>query len=136
MKDAEEKIGAKAVQRKDAKAKRETEPGTIMLDRNPKGTWKVLAGADHDEWNNRQATLVIEALPSKRNKDAATAVLSGIVDMKPADPIEGMLIGQIIATHEAAMNLYRLGCSTPWNISRRELNFCSLPTRRRERWRC
>jgi len=32
-----------------------------------------------------------------------------MIDMGSADPVEGMLIGQMIAAHEAAMNLYRLG---------------------------
>ena len=30
-----------------------------------------------------------------------------MADMKPADPIEGILIGQIIAANEAAMSAYR-----------------------------
>jgi len=80
-----------------------------VLDPTPKGEWKVIGGADRDEWNNRQGTLLIEALASRRSNDAATAVLSGMIDMKSADPVEGMLIGQMIAAHEAAMNLYRLG---------------------------
>ena len=80
-----------------------------MFDPNPKGEWKAIGGADRDEWNNRQGTLVIEALASRRNKDATTGVISGMTDMNPADPVEGMLIGQMIAAHEAAMNFYRLG---------------------------
>ena len=32
-----------------------------------------------------------------------------MIDMGSADPVEGMLIGQMIAAHEAAMNFYRLG---------------------------
>jgi hypothetical protein len=31
--------------------------------------------------------------------EASNAVVSGMVDMKPADPIEGLLIGQLIAAH-------------------------------------
>jgi hypothetical protein len=91
-----------------------SEPGkktvtTIEIDSEPAGKWKMLGGGDRDEWNNRQGILLIEALVSSGNNDAATAALSGMIDMKPADPVEGMLIGQIIAAHEAAMNLYRLG---------------------------
>jgi hypothetical protein len=95
----------------DAKAKRKIEPKTIVLDPNPKGTMKAVAGADHDEWNLRQANLVLAVLPGKRNHEANTAILSGMVDMKPADPIEGILIGQIIAANEAAMSMYRRACS-------------------------
>jgi hypothetical protein len=32
-----------------------------------------------------------------------------MVDMRPADPVEGILISQIIVSQEAAMQLYRLG---------------------------
>src|ERR1700677_4500071 len=32
-----------------------------------------------------------------------------MVDMTPADPVEGVLIGQLIAANDAAMKLYRLG---------------------------
>jgi hypothetical protein len=92
----------------DAKPKRKIEPKPIMLDPNPKATMKAVAGADHDEWNLRQANLVLAALPGKRDDEANTAVVAGIVDMKPADPIEGILIGQIIAANEAALKMYRL----------------------------
>jgi hypothetical protein len=36
------------------------------------------------------------------------AVAAGIVDMKPADPIEGMLISQLVVANEAALKLYQL----------------------------
>ena len=32
-----------------------------------------------------------------------------MADMKPTDPVEGILIGQLIAANDAAMKLYRLG---------------------------
>ncbi|HJZ70070.1 MAG TPA: hypothetical protein VKF81_18230, partial [Blastocatellia bacterium] len=78
-----------------------------MLDPNPKGTMKAVAGADHDEWNLRQANLILAALPGKWDHEANTAILCGMADMKPADPIEGILIGQIIDANEAALSLYR-----------------------------
>jgi hypothetical protein len=81
----------------------------VALDPEPKGEWKVLAGADHDEWNIRQASLIRSALPGEPDNKDLTAIMSGIVDMKPADPVEGVLIGQLIAANEAAMKLYRLG---------------------------
>ena len=89
----------------DAEAKRKTERGKIIPDPSLKGTMKAIAGADHDEWNLRQADLVLATLPGKRDDEANTAILSGMVDMKPADPIEGILIGQIIAANEAAENV-------------------------------
>jgi hypothetical protein len=33
--------------------------------------------------------------------------MAGVVDMKPTDPIEGVLIAQLVVAHEAALDLYR-----------------------------
>jgi hypothetical protein len=33
--------------------------------------------------------------------------MAGVVDMNPTDPIEGMLISQLVVAHEAALSLYR-----------------------------
>jgi hypothetical protein len=52
-------------------------------------------------------------MPRKRDDEADRAVISGMLDMKPADPIEGMLIGQIMAANEAAMLMYRLAHVQP-----------------------
>jgi hypothetical protein len=57
----------------------DAEPKTIMLDPNPRGTMKAVAGADYDEWNLRQGNLVLAALPGKLDDEANTAILSGIV---------------------------------------------------------
>jgi hypothetical protein len=35
-------------------------------------------------------------------------VAAGIVDMKPADPVEGILIAQLVVANEAALKLYQL----------------------------
>jgi hypothetical protein len=50
-----------------------------MLDPNPRGTMKAVAGADYDEWNLRQGNLVLAALPGKLDDEANTAILSGMV---------------------------------------------------------
>jgi hypothetical protein len=39
--------------------------------------------------------------------EAATAALSGLADINPADPIEAMLIAQMVVANEAALALYR-----------------------------
>jgi len=36
-----------------------------------------------------------------------------MIDMKPDDPIEGMLIGQLMAANEAALAMYRKGWAQP-----------------------
>jgi hypothetical protein len=90
-------------------SKAKPESTVVKLDPNPRGEMKDVAGADHDEWNIRQVNLVFAALPGEWDDKDSTAVVSGMVDMKPADPIEGLLIGQLIAANDAAMKLYRLG---------------------------
>ncbi len=86
----------------------------IALDPNPKGKIKPLTGADHDDWSHRLVNLLRGALPQPATNAAADgdgfgAVCAGMLDIKPADPVEGMLIAQAIAAHEAAMKMYRLG---------------------------
>ena len=84
---------------------------TVALDPSPKAKLSSIGGSDRDEWNGRLANLVVNAVPNssdeKQKDEIATAVISGLVDMKPEDPIEGVLIGQIIAANEAAMGSYR-----------------------------
>jgi len=84
----------------------------IELDAAPKAKLKALGGADRDTWNARLSNLVAAALPVNQDnieasKEAATAALSGVVDINPADPVEGMLIAQLIVAHEAALSMYR-----------------------------
>jgi hypothetical protein len=84
----------------------------IGIDCTPKGEFKVLGGADRDQWNKRLSALVVSALPvdqksAKAVSGPGSAVLAGVVDMKPADPIEGMLVSQIAVANEAALELYR-----------------------------
>jgi hypothetical protein len=84
----------------------------VEINRTPKSEWKVLGGGDRDEWNKRLSALVTRALPVNQENvsavsDAGSAVMAGIVDMKPADPIEGILISQIVVANEAALSLYR-----------------------------
>jgi len=85
----------------------------IQIHAAPKGEWKALGGSDRDQWNERLSDLVIGALPVKHThaeavSHAGSAVAAGIVDMKPADPIEGMLISQLVVANEAALKLYQL----------------------------
>jgi hypothetical protein len=99
-----------------AKAKRELR--YIEISSTPKGAKKVLGGADRDEWNDRLSDLVACALPVNQTdvgaSNLATAgAFAGMMDMKPTDPIEGMLIGQMIVASEAALSMYRLAWQQP-----------------------
>src|SRR5664279_3830235 len=85
----------------------------IEIDAAPKGKWKALGGGDRDEWNDRLSTLVTKALPvDQKNAEpvsrVGSAVMAGVVDMNPTDPIEGMLMAQLVVVNEAALNMYRL----------------------------
>jgi hypothetical protein len=91
---------------------------TVALDPNPKGELKKLGGSQADVWNLRLTNLVIGALPSDQSnsdtaKAASSAVCHAMVDIAPADPIEGILIAQLMAANEAALAMYRKGWSQP-----------------------
>jgi hypothetical protein len=68
----------------------------IRIARTPKKTeWKPVGGGDRDRWNQRLLELVPRALPvNQANTEAlshaGSAVMAGVVDMKPTDPIEGI----------------------------------------------
>ena len=91
------------------------EPIRLTLNGELKGELKPLGGSEADEWNNRLNSLLVSALPIVALKDreqtteAALAVSYGTMDIAPADPIEGMLIAQLMAANEAALALYRKG---------------------------
>jgi hypothetical protein len=85
----------------------------IEIHAAPKGEWKALGGSDRDQWNERLSKLVIGALPVNQTNteavsQAGSAVSAGIMDMKPADPIEGVLMSQLVVANEAALKLYQL----------------------------
>jgi hypothetical protein len=85
----------------------------IEIHAAPQGKWKALGGSDRDQWNERLSDLVIGALPVKQTNaeavsQAGSAVAAGIIDTKPADPVEGMLISQLVVANEAALKLYQL----------------------------
>jgi hypothetical protein len=69
-----------------------------------------LAGAIATDGNQRLLELIPRALPvNQADTDAlshaGSAIMAGVVDMKPTDPIEGVLI-EVVA-NEAALALYR-----------------------------
>jgi hypothetical protein len=41
--------------------------------------------------------------------DAVKSVCHALVDMKPEDPVEGVLIAQLTAANEASLAMYRRG---------------------------
>src|SRR3954453_8682530 len=92
----------------------------LKLDPNrPESQFKVLGGGKTDEWNKRLSDITVNALPiaHSKNKDAITeaclAVSYGVVDMTPTDPIEGILIAQLVVANEAALAMYQKGWAQP-----------------------
>ena len=78
-----------------------------------KAELKAVGGGNLDQWNLRLLNLAIRALPvDQENAEtvshAGSAVVAGLVDMKPTDPIEGMLMSQLVVVNEAALKMYRL----------------------------
>jgi hypothetical protein len=66
----------------------------IAIDPDPKGNLRSLGGADHDDWNVWLALTTSLALPIDQTDETAatkatTAVYSAMIDLKPADPLEG-----------------------------------------------
>jgi hypothetical protein len=99
-----------------------TKPRTIKLMLNPgtkNGHLKTLGGANADEWNRRLNDLTINALPLAHSKNkeaiiaAAVAVCRGTMDIAPADPVEGILIAQLMAANEASLAMYSKAWAQP-----------------------
>src|SRR5215212_7299878 len=89
-------------------------PIQLKLDpTRPEGNLKSLGGGRADEWNDRLSNLTANALPMAHSKDknaiteACLAVSYGVMDMEPADPVEGILIAQLIVANEAALAMYQ-----------------------------
>jgi glycine/D-amino acid oxidase-like deaminating enzyme len=91
---------------------------TIAIDPRPKGDGKFIAGADHDDWNDWLASLAASALPIDQNDEAVaikatTALYHGMIDMKPADPVEGIIISQLMVANQASLALYQKAWAQP-----------------------
>src|SRR5215475_7518735 len=90
----------------------------IVIETKP-GSAKDIGGAESDKWNFRQMRLVMSALPGVNSGDkknageVGSAVMSGLMDVKPSDPIEGMLTSQMVVAHEAALDMYRRAWAQP-----------------------
>ena len=90
---------------------RATQPNTVVLDAVHARTMKRLGGAACDHWNSHFIGKLVAAIPggmSPEHRDVLIqAVAGGQLGLKPEDPIEAMLSGQIIAANAAALDLYR-----------------------------
>jgi len=103
-----------------AKPDKDSKAIKLRLDPNAStGKFKQLGGGQADEWNERLNSLMVNALPMAHSKNnetitkACLAVSYGVMDMSPADPIEGILIAQLMAANEAALAMYQKGWGQP-----------------------
>ena len=80
---------------------------------------KSLGGGNADQWNRRLNDLTINALPIAHSKNketittAAIAVCRGTMDIAPTDPVEGILIAQLMAANEASLAMYSKAWAQP-----------------------
>ena len=90
----------------------------VVIETKP-GHHKDIGGGEAEKWNLRQMRLVMSALPGVNSGDkknageVGSAVISGVMDVKPNDPIEGMLTAQMVVAHEAALDMFRRAWSQP-----------------------
>jgi hypothetical protein len=90
----------------------EPEVRAIALTDGTKREMKPFGGSDRDEWNSMAVTRLVTALPngaqnSEVGNQVATAALAGLIDFKPADPVEAMIASQMIAANGASLESYR-----------------------------
>src|SRR5271170_2874052 len=92
----------------------DAEPKVVSAN-NPgdrKGNLKSVGGSSSDSFNweiaNRatQVLWVKNSTPEQRNKQLS-AIVDALIGIAPKDELEGMIAGQLIASHNAAMECYR-----------------------------
>jgi hypothetical protein len=77
-----------------------------------RGSLKPIGGSDSDDFCNVLVNQVCSSLwkknsdPDERQRQML-AVVAAMMGMQPRDELDGMLIGQLIASHNAAMECYR-----------------------------
>jgi hypothetical protein len=89
-------------------------PETIEAPRPgaPCGRLRSIGGSDSDDFCNVLANQVVVAVwrahsDAEDRTSQVRATLAAMSGMKPQDELEGMLSGQLIASHNAAMECYR-----------------------------
>jgi hypothetical protein len=84
----------------------------------PKGDRKCIAGSHYDDWNDWLTMWTSMSLPIDHNDEvtaikAATALYSGMIDMRPADPVEGIIISQLMVANHASLAMYQKAWAQP-----------------------
>lgn len=81
---------------------------------NGKAQLRDLGGSHSDDWNNSLANYLARSLPTSSDTFAKEsqhsekiAALAAVADCNPADPIEGMLLAQIVSANATGLDLAR-----------------------------
>ena len=90
------------------------EPRTVLA-KDPAhqpGKLKVLGGSASDDWNNILFNQMMQTLWVKHSDEETidrqlAATTAALIGVGPKDELEGMLAGQLIAAHNAAMECHR-----------------------------
>lgn len=102
------------------KARRIVKIDATVNSEHLKGRLKNIGGSRSDEWNDKIINDAVESfwdnhvtLSSdekeyiEQREKHSRATMIALADMKPADVMEGMLVAQMIAAHNALMECYR-----------------------------
>ena len=78
----------------------------------PQSGLRSISGSDNDDFSNILVNQVVKALwrahsDSDQQTQLVQGTLAAMIGMKPRDELEGMLIAQLIASYNAAMECYR-----------------------------
>src|SRR4051794_24431159 len=95
-------------------AKAKKRPPVVIEAKHPsqeRGELKHLGGSVSDNFNAILANQVVQTLwltyDEAWRAQLRSAAVAGLVGIAPKDELEGMLAGQLIAAHSAAMECYR-----------------------------
>jgi hypothetical protein len=99
----------------------------VMLPRPAKPEFKQLGGSDSDHFNQLLAdqtlnTLWVARADEEQRDRQYLAATAAMIGAKPQNELEGMLIGQMIACHSAAMECHRRAMLAEQTIEARQAN--------------
>jgi hypothetical protein len=95
-------------------AAKKREPKVLVHDASKlEGRLKAIGGSMSDDWNNIIANQAIKALWIRSNagdeeiEQQRHATVDAMIGMAPRDELEGMIVAQLVACHNASMECYR-----------------------------
>jgi hypothetical protein len=99
----------------------------VVIPRPTKPEFKQLGGSDSDHFNQLLAdqtlnTLWVPRADEEQRDRQYLAATAAMIGAKPQNELEGMLIGQMIACHSAAMECHRRAMLAEQTIEARQAN--------------